>query len=81
MGTTKVKNGQASQTHLFEAQLLKRVFTIDMATCPQCGSPLPLLAAIEEPTVIVKILAHLGVPTRAPPRAPARLDEFWQTAS
>ena len=29
-----------------------------------------VIAAIEEPTVIVKILAHLGLPTRAPPRSP-----------
>ena len=63
------------------AQLLKRVFAIDMAACPQCGGPLTLIAAIEGPTVIVKILAHLSLPTRAPPRAPARLDEFLQTAS
>jgi len=62
------------------AQLLKRVFAIDLTTCPQCGGALPLMAAIEDPAVIVKILAHLGLPTRAPPRAPARIDEFFQTA-
>ena len=61
------------------AQLLKRVFAIDITTCPQCGGPLTILAAIEDPAVIAKILAHLGLPTRAPPRAPARLDEFLQT--
>ncbi len=62
------------------AQLLKRVFAIDITTCPQCGDPLTLIAAIEDPAVIVKILAHLGLPTRAPPRASARIDEFFQTA-
>ena len=62
------------------AQLLKRVFAIDITTCPQCGGPLTILAAIEDPTVIAKILAHLGLPTRAPPQAPARLDPFLQTA-
>jgi hypothetical protein len=62
------------------AQLLKRVFAIDLTACPQCGGPLTLLAAIEDPAVIVKILAHLGLPTRAPPKAPARLDAFMQTA-
>ena len=61
------------------AQLLKRVFAIDITTCPQCGGPLTLLAAIEDPTVIGKILNHLGLPTRAPPKAPARVDEFFQT--
>jgi hypothetical protein len=62
------------------AQLLKRVFAINLTTCPQCGGPLTLLATIEEPAVIVKILTHLGLPTRAPPRAPARLDAFLHTA-
>jgi len=51
-----------------------------MTTCPQCGGTLTLLAAIEEPAVISKILTHLGLPTRAPPRAPARIDAFMQTA-
>lgn len=57
-----------------------RVFEIDMTACPQCGGPLTLIAAIEDPAVIAKILTHLGWPTRAPPRAPARLDGFLQTA-
>ena len=48
---------------------------------PQCGGPLTLIATIDDPAVIVKILAHLGVPTRAPPRASARIDECFQTAS
>jgi hypothetical protein len=30
--------------------------------------------------VIIKILTHLGLPSRAPPRAPARMDEFFLTA-
>ncbi len=30
------------------AQLLKRVFAIDITTCPQCGGPLTILAAIED---------------------------------
>jgi hypothetical protein len=33
---------------------------------------LKIIAAIEDPPVIVKILSHLGLPTRAPPRSPAR---------
>ena len=39
---------------------------IDLAACPQCGSPVTLIAAIEEPAVIVKILAHLGLPHPRP---------------
>jgi hypothetical protein len=68
------------QARMSWAQLLKRVFAIDLTTCPQCGGPLTIRAAIEEPAVIAKILAHLGLPTRAPPKAPARLEEFLQTA-
>ena len=52
------------------ARLPKRVFDIDLEHCPQCGGELKTIAAIEEPAVIVRILAHLGLPARAPPRAP-----------
>ena len=62
------------------ARLLKRVFDIDMEHCPNCGGTLTILAAILDPTVIAKILAHLGLPIRAPPRAPARRFALLQTA-
>ena len=61
------------------AQLLKRVFEIDMAHCPHCGGPLTIIATIEDPTVIAKILAHLGLPTRGPPRSPTRAIDLFQT--
>ena len=65
---------------LTSPQLLKRVFEIDMAACPQCGSPLTIIAAIGDPAVLAKILAHLGLPTRTPPRSPARACDLFQTA-
>ena len=55
------------------ARLLKRVFDIDIEHCPNCGGALKIIAAIEYPPVIVKILSHLGLPTRAPDR---RVDLF-----
>ena len=70
----------STRARLSWAQLLKCVFAIDMTTCPQCGGTLTLLAAIEDPAVIIKILTHLGWPSRAPPKAPARLNAFMQTA-
>ncbi len=70
----------SSRARLSWAQLLKRVFAIDLTTCPECGGPITLIAAIEDPAVIIKILSHLGLPARAPPRSSAHLDEFLQTA-
>ena len=59
------------------AQLLKRVFDIDIERCPHCGGQLKLIAAIEEPAAIARILTHLGRAAQPPPRAPAvRLDLF-----
>ena len=53
------------------ARLLKRVFDIDVERC-QCGGKLKLIAVIEEPAVIEKILTHLGLAAQPPPRAKAR---------
>ena len=62
------------------ARRLKRVFGIEIEQCARCGGRLKVLASIEEPEVIERILAHRrerGVeeaPTaplgaRAPPQA------------
>jgi hypothetical protein len=51
------------------AQLLKRVFEIDMEHCPNCGGQLKIIAAIVETALIERILEHLGLPARAPPRS------------
>jgi hypothetical protein len=39
---------------------------------PGCGGRLRLLATIEEPQVVRKILSHLGIPTECPEPLPAR---------
>ena len=45
------------------AQRLKRVFAIDIETCPHCGGTLRVIASIEEPLLIAKILGHVqGAP-------------------
>ena len=46
------------------AQCFKRVFGIDIQTCPACGGAVRIIAetsnrCIEDPEVIEKILAHL----------------------
>jgi Putative transposase len=62
------------------ARLLKRVFGIDIEPCPQCGGALKIIAAIDDPAVMVRILTHLGLPARAPPRSPARPLALFQAA-
>ncbi len=59
------------------AQRLRRVFNIDIETCPACGGAVRIIACIEDPAVIEKILIHLdekggaAEATRRPPcRAP-----------
>ncbi len=58
------------------ARLLKRAFDIDMEHCPNCGGNMNIIAVILESSVIAKILNQLGLPARAPPRAPARDLDF-----
>jgi hypothetical protein len=40
-------------------QRLQRVFAIDIETCPDCGGKLRVIACIEDPPLIAKILAHV----------------------
>jgi len=56
------------------AHLMTRVFGFDVLTCPRCGAKMRILAAINPPAAIQKILACLGLSTRAPPVAPAISD-------
>ena len=41
------------------AQRLKRVFNIDIETCRECGGAVKVIACIEDPVVIKKILDYL----------------------
>jgi hypothetical protein len=41
------------------AQRLKRVFNLDVETCRECGGAMKVIACIEDPVVIKKILDHL----------------------
>ena len=54
------------------AQRLKRVFGIDIETCPACGGAVRIIACIEEADVIEKILTHLDAKAaeREAPRRP-----------
>ena len=61
------------------AQRLKRVSNIDIETCSECGSAVRVIACIEGPVVIEKMITHLNkkdgsakalqlLPRRAPPQ-------------
>jgi len=52
------------------AQRLKRVFNIDIETCSQCGGNVRVIACIEDPAVIKKILEHLEHHTESVKRTP-----------
>jgi hypothetical protein len=52
-------------------QRLKRVFAIDIETCPDCGGTLRVIACIEDPPLIAKILGHVRA-RRQKPSKPGR---------
>jgi hypothetical protein len=54
------------------SQRLKRVFNIDIETCPECAGKVKVIASIEDTQVIKKILNHLGLQSRAPTPWPPR---------
>jgi hypothetical protein len=41
------------------ARRLKRVFGVEIESCTRCGGELKIIASIEEPQLIAKILSHL----------------------
>ena len=60
------------------AQRLKRVFGIDVESCVRCGKSVRVIASIEEPALIERILVHVrgkrgsdtaafGPPSTGPP--------------
>jgi hypothetical protein len=62
------------------AQLMIRVYELDVLSCPRCGGRMRVLCAINSQSAIQKILACMGLPTRAAPISPAISDEdeFYQ---
>jgi hypothetical protein len=61
------------------ADLLRRVFTVDVLECPRCGARTRLLAAIHPPDATSAILKCLDLPARAPPVEAARPEEdAWE---
>jgi hypothetical protein len=53
------------------AELMKRVWEVEVLECPRCHGRMRILAAINSPEAIRGILECLGLPSRAPPICPA----------
>ena len=54
------------------AELLRRAWAVDVLACRACGGRLRLLATIQDPAVVHRVLTHLGLPTESPQPLPAR---------
>src|ERR1035437_2248601 len=50
--------------------LILRVWQVDPLRCPVCQGPLRVIAVVDDPRVIEKILRHLGAGHDPPPRPP-----------
>jgi hypothetical protein len=76
------QGGVAPLGRMSWAQRLKRVFAIDIEQCERCGGRVRIIATIEDPSVIRKILSHLGLQEspageawpRGPPQTPGLFD-------
>ena len=43
------------------AKLIRKVYEVDPLLCPKCGAPMRVIALIQDPTVIERILSWLGL--------------------
>ena len=81
-GTQGERGSAAPSVRMSWAQRLKRVFAIDIEQCERCGARVRIIASIEDPSVIRKILSHLGLQEspageawpRGPPQTPGLFD-------
>jgi hypothetical protein len=55
---------------------MRHAFAADALACPRCGGRVRVVATIEDPVVIRKILTHLGLPTDVQPPRPLPADRF-----
>ncbi len=70
-GSDSSKRKRSRPERLSWAELVKRVWLVDVLRCP-CGGRRKVLAMVFIPRSIERILRHLGLPHIAPTRAPPR---------
>jgi len=47
---------------------MKRAYAVDVLVCPRCHGKMAIINIINDERTAKKILEHLGLSTRAPPR-------------
>lgn len=60
------------------ARLLRRVFSIDVSSCPRCGKGLEIVSAVVDPAQIRRYLEHVGMPAAPPVRAGVKIRVVWE---
>ena len=56
------------------ARLIQKIYEVDPLTCPKCNDEMKIIAFIEQPLIIKKILKHLNLRethNHDPPKKPA----------
>ena len=53
------------------AELMRRVFALDVLQCPQYGGAMRIMAVVHDRQSVRAILESLRLPARAPPATPA----------
>jgi hypothetical protein len=56
------------------ARLIQKIYEVDPLICPKCNGEMRIIAFIEQPLIIKKILKHLGIwdtHNHDPPQKPA----------
>jgi len=61
------------------AELMKRVFQLNLEKCQRCGAPMKLRAVITAPAQVARYLRHLDEATELPARAPARDPPYFRS--
>jgi hypothetical protein len=60
------------------ARLIRKVYEAEALECPKCKGPMRVIALIENPGVIQRILEHLGLwAPLATERSPPRVAATW----
>jgi hypothetical protein len=63
------------------AELMRRAFEADVLACPRCGGRMVVLATLDDPAVIRRILTHLGLSLEPGEAAPGRAPPWEDDAS